>query len=124
MVARRMADERLFAVITSNSSHSVQKSCCVIATSSSTIRTFGFVIIFFPVIHQNGSGDVFNSHLRPSPFRQMPGFKPSLARPYCKAGAKRGAQTVKRISLRKPRRRPLAKDLHVDTSRHPRGGVC
>src|SRR5215218_9768343 len=79
MVARRMADERLFAVITSNSSHSVQKSCCVIATSSSTIRTFGFVIIFFPVTHQNGSGDVFNSHLRPSPFRQMPGLK-SLTR--------------------------------------------
>src|ERR1051325_3195232 len=87
MVARRMADERLLAVITSNSSHSVQKSCCVIATSSSTMRTFGFVIVFFPVIHQNGSGDVFNSHLRPSPFQRMPGFKPSHARPYCKAGA-------------------------------------
>src|SRR5215217_7780799 len=118
MVARRMADERLLAVITSNSSHSVQKSCCVIATSSSTMRTFGFVIFVFPVIHQNGSGDVF-SHLRPLPFRRMPGFKTSLARPYCKAGANPRAHTEKRISRPKTRRRPLTKDLHVYTSRHP-----
>src|ERR1044071_3408117 len=123
MVARRMADERLLAVITSNSSHSVQKSCCVIATSSSTIRTFGFVIVFFPVIHQNGSGDVF-SHLRPSPFRRMPGLKSSLARPYCKAGATSRARPEKRISLAKTRRCPLKKDLHVHTSRHSGGRVC
>src|SRR5215212_6230603 len=76
MVARRMADERLFAVITSNSSHTVQKSCCVIATSSSTMRTFGFVIILFPVIHQNGPGVVSKHHLRPQPSRRMSGAKP------------------------------------------------
>src|SRR2546423_5869304 len=75
MVARRMAEERLFAVITSNSSHSVQKSCCVIATSSSTMRTLGFVIIFFPVTNQNRAGGAFRLHLRSIPFRRMPGVR-------------------------------------------------
>src|SRR5918997_1888647 len=39
MVARRTAVARSLAVITSYSSHSVQKSCCVMAASSSTIRS-------------------------------------------------------------------------------------
>src|ERR1044072_343580 len=121
MVARRMADERLLAVITSNSSHSVQKSCCVIATSSSTMRTFGFVIVFFPAIHQDGSGTLFNSHLRPSPFRRMPGFKSLHARTHCKAGANSRPPTEKRIFPPKTHSRPLTKVLHVDTSRQPRG---
>src|SRR4051794_15770725 len=75
MVARRMAEERLFAVITSNSSQSVQKSCCVIATSSSMIKTFGFVIFVFPVTYQNRTGGFLESHLRQLPFRRMPGFQ-------------------------------------------------
>src|SRR5829696_6914817 len=44
MVARRTADARSLAVITSYSSHSVQKSCCVMAASSSTIKTLGFIL--------------------------------------------------------------------------------
>src|ERR671917_337322 len=89
MVARRMADERLLAVITSNSSHSVQKSCCVIATSSSTMRTFGFVIIFFPVRDQDGSGDALRSHLRQSSFRRMPRLRTFNAEPYRNGRASR-----------------------------------
>src|SRR5947199_10803219 len=45
MVARRTADCRSLAVITSYSSHSVQKSCCVTALSSSAIKTLGFILI-------------------------------------------------------------------------------
>src|SRR5436853_554923 len=45
MVARRTADCRSLAVITSYSSHSVQKSCCVTAASSSMIKTLGFILI-------------------------------------------------------------------------------
>src|ERR1044071_3810019 len=45
MVARRTADARSLAVITSYSSHSVQKSCCVMAASSSTIKTLGFILV-------------------------------------------------------------------------------
>src|SRR5829696_4929629 len=124
MVARRMADERLLAVITSNSSHSVQKSCCVIATSSSTMRTFGFVIIFVPVTHQNGSGDVFNSHLRPSPFRRMPGFKALTRTTLLQSRCQARRATGKANLPPKTRRPPLTKVLHVDTSGHPRGRVC
>src|SRR4051812_32299988 len=81
-----MADERLLAVITSNSSQSVQKSCCVIATSSSMIRTFGFVIFVFPVTDQNRTGGFLKLHLRQLPFRRMPGF---LERPRAKTVATR-----------------------------------
>src|ERR1051325_9402786 len=76
-----MAEERLFAVITSNSSQSVQKSCCVIATSSSMIRTLGFVIFVFPVTYQNRTGGFFKPHLRQPPFRRMPGLQ-ELPRPH------------------------------------------
>src|SRR5947209_6840399 len=93
MVARRMAEERLFAVITSNSSHSVQKSCCVIATSSSTMRTLGFVIIFlFPVTNQNRAVGALNLHLRSIPFRRMPGIRELHTRFYRNARANRGGR--------------------------------
>src|SRR5215211_908921 len=124
MVARRMADERLLAVITSNSSHSVQKSCCVIATSSSTMRTFGFVIIFFPVIHQNGSGDLFNSHLRPLPFRRMPGLK-ALTRTTLLQSRCQDRREAGNVHFPpKTQTRPPATFLHVHMSRHPGGRVC
>src|SRR5437868_7074533 len=80
MVARRMADERLLAVITSNSSHSVQKSCCVIATSSSTIRTFGF-IFFVPVINQERTSDVFDLHTSITLPADVRGLRPSTHSP-------------------------------------------
>src|SRR2546421_4726690 len=102
MVARRMAEERLFAVITSNSSHSVQKSCCVIATSSSTMRTLGFVIIFlFPVTDQNRAVCALNLHLRSIPFRRMPGIRELHTRFYRNNRASRGAHGRTRISRRK-----------------------
>src|SRR3954468_23793630 len=87
-----MADERLLAVITSNSSQSVQKSCCVIATSSSMIRTFGFVIFVFPVTDQNRTGGFLKPHLRQLPFRRMPGF---LERPRAKQ-SQRACQRARR----------------------------
>src|SRR2546421_10363785 len=101
MVARRMAEERLFAVITSNSSHSVQKSCCVIATSSSTMRTLGFVIIFFPVTNQNRAGGALHLHLCSIPFRRMPGIRELHTRFYGNARASRGAHRRTRLSRRK-----------------------
>src|SRR5215207_395579 len=45
MVARRTALLRSPAVVTSNSSHKVQNSCCVTAASSSTIKSFGFTSV-------------------------------------------------------------------------------
>src|SRR5438105_6167537 len=99
MVARRMAEERLFAVITSNSSHSVQKSCCVIATSSSTMRTLGFVIIFlFPIINQNRAVGALSLHLCSIPFRRMPGIRELHTRFYRNTRASRGAHRRTRIS--------------------------
>src|SRR5438067_12845704 len=98
MVARRMAEERLFAVITSNSSHSVQKSCCVIATSSSTMRTLGFVIIFFPVTNQNRAGGALHLHLCSIPFRRMPRIRELHTRFYGNARASVGARRRTRIS--------------------------
>src|SRR5687768_3183253 len=65
MVARRMAEERLFAVSTSNSSQSVQKSCCVMDTSSSMIRIFGF--IFFTPPRQPEFGKATASEHRRQP---------------------------------------------------------
>src|SRR5215213_11362165 len=110
MVARRMAEERPLAVITSNSSHSVQKSCCVIATSSSTMRTFGFVIIFFPVYYQDGPGDALRSHLRPSSFRRMPRFKTFTARTYSNAGAN-GARAA--LNQKKRRKRGIVPSQEI-----------
>jgi hypothetical protein len=39
------------------------------------MRTFGFIIFFFPVNYQDGSGAALRSHLRSQPFRRMPGLR-------------------------------------------------
>src|SRR2546423_3684070 len=110
MVARRMAEERLFAVITSNSSHSVQKSCCVIATSSSTMRTLGFVIIFFPVTNQNRAGGALNLHLRSIPFRRMPGVRELHTRFLSQRPCQRRRAQANADFPPKTRRRPFRRD--------------
>jgi hypothetical protein len=51
------------------------------------MSTFGFVIIFFPVNYQDGSGDALRSHLRQSSFRRMPRLRTFNARPYCNGSA-------------------------------------
>jgi hypothetical protein len=53
------------------------------------MRTFGFVIIFFPVYDQDGSGDALRSHLRQSSFRRMPRLRTFNAESYRNARANR-----------------------------------
>src|SRR4051812_16888298 len=90
MVARRTADCKSLAVITSYSSQSDQKSCCVTALSSSTIKTLGFTLILSLLVanvlqcsyrtsratqEERGSFE----KLRSGPFRQRQARANSLA---------------------------------------------
>jgi hypothetical protein len=75
------------------------------------MRTFGFVIFFFPVYYQDGSGDALRSHLRPSSFRRMPLLKTFNARTRCNASASGARAALNQKKPPKMRQRPAARNF-------------
>jgi hypothetical protein len=78
------------------------------------MRTFGFVIIFFPVNYQDGSGDALRSHLRLPSFRRMPASRTFTALRLGNARAN-GLRTTAGAKIRQKRGNAIRKKFWMYT---------